>query len=597
MSHPAIIAHHLARLQAPAWRPRAQAARLLAPYAAQPPVWEALAARVAQDPNLAVRIQALRSLARSGRPESLPILEAAVASGPEPLQEHGLSGLAEWGVAAGREEEAFRRLLERIECCDDPEGLRRRGVALYALGELEVAGVEATLDRFVTAQEPVVAGGAWSSLAYQKRREVLPQLLERVATAPDEWTHDQALKTVRLLADVQTRYYQVPWSDDAGWLAGMQRAFPPPLQPQTQELVDGLVAAWQREDYPGAAARLAALADRLVAAFGRYHGRWNGAPDEPLPDAWLWETDPVTWARFQILRAWAHRPHLFAGRWRRWAQEELRTAVACFLETTRRLNWLHRAWTGQAPPEAASPLGHAVWALDADQERPPYRRLTLLSRQGREALPALRAFLADPLATHGHLWAAELLARLGEPEDLDRFLALATDPWVGEAAQAGAAAYGAAALTRVSGWLRQKEEDAWLAAVGVASRIPLPESWLLLGERLPQAEGPRFHALVAGLVRLGGAAALERLIEAGRTLDGERARLAQQGAVYLAHWEELTHLLPAEWAEVPPLAPLPDAPAVGVHEFDVYTTPDQPDPDPSDPRLPEPPAPVEPGGA
>lgn len=173
MSHPAIIAHHLARLQAPAWRPRAQAARLLAPYAAQPPVWEALAARVAQDPNLAVRIQALRSLARSGRPESLPILEAAVASGPEPLQEHGLSGLAEWGVAAGREEEAFRRLLERIECCDDPEGLRRRGVALYALGELEVAGVEATLDRFVTAQEPVVAGGAWSSLAYQKRREVL----------------------------------------------------------------------------------------------------------------------------------------------------------------------------------------------------------------------------------------------------------------------------------------------------------------------------------------------------------------------------------------------------------------------------------------
>jgi len=102
---------------------------------------------------------------------------------------------------------------------------------------------------------------------------------------------------------------------------------------------------------------------------------------------------------------------------------------------------------------------------------------------------------------------------------------------------------------------------------------------------------------VAGLVRLGGAAALERLIEAGRTLDGERARLAQQGAVYLAHWEELTHLLPAEWAEVPPLAPLPDAPAVGVHEFDVYTTPDQPDPDPSDPRLPEPPAPVEPGGA
>src|SRR5690606_33757868 len=105
----------LARLQAPAWRPRAQAARLLAPYAAQPPVWEALAARVAQDPNLAVRIQALRSLARSGRPESLPILEAAVASGPEPLQEHGLSGLAEWGVAAGREEEAFRRLLERIE--------------------------------------------------------------------------------------------------------------------------------------------------------------------------------------------------------------------------------------------------------------------------------------------------------------------------------------------------------------------------------------------------------------------------------------------------------------------------------------------------
>ncbi|NMA71905.1 MAG: HEAT repeat domain-containing protein, partial [Firmicutes bacterium] len=348
MSHPAIIAHHLARLQAPAWRPRAQAARLLAPYAAQPPVWEALAARVAQDPNLAVRIQALRSLARSGRPESLPILEAAVASGPEPLQEHGLSGLAEWGVAAGREEEAFRRLLERIECCDDPEGLRRRGVALYALGELEVAGVEATLDRFVTAQEPVVAGGAWSSLAYQKRREVLPQLLERVATAPDEWTHDQALKTVRLLADVQTRYYQVPWSDDAGWLAGMQRAFPPPLQPQTQELVDGLVAAWQREDYPGAAARLAALANRLVAAFGRYHGRWNGAPDEPLPDAWLWETDPVTWARFQILRAWAHRPHLFAGRWRRWAQEELRTAVACFLETTRRLNWLHRAWTGQA---------------------------------------------------------------------------------------------------------------------------------------------------------------------------------------------------------------------------------------------------------
>src|SRR5690606_40047832 len=84
-------------------------------------------------------------------------------------------------------------------------------------------------------------------------------------------------------------------------------------------------------------------------------------------------------------------------------------------------------------------LGQAVWALDADQERPPFRRLTLLSRQGREALPALRAFLADPLATHGHLWAAELLARLGEPEDLDRFLALATDPWVGEAAQAGAA--------------------------------------------------------------------------------------------------------------------------------------------------------------
>src|SRR5690606_21216883 len=99
-----------------------------------------------------------------------------------------------------------------------PGGPPAPGGALYALGELEVAGVEATLDRFVTAQEPVVAGGAWSSLAYQKRREVLPQLLERVATAPDEWTHDQALKTVRLLADVQTRYYQVPWSDDAGWL-------------------------------------------------------------------------------------------------------------------------------------------------------------------------------------------------------------------------------------------------------------------------------------------------------------------------------------------------------------------------------------------
>src|SRR5690606_26194428 len=84
------------------------------------------------------------------------------------------------------------------------------------------------------------------------------------------------------------------------------------------------------------------------------------------------------------------------------------------------------------------------------------------------------------------------------------------------------------------------------------------------------------------------AAALERLIEAGRTLDGERARLAQQGAVYLAHWEELTHLLPAAWAEGAPLAPLPDAPAVGVAGVDVYTTRAQTDPCTSEPSPPSP---------
>lgn len=588
MSHPAIIAHHLARLQSHAWRPRAQAARLLAPHAAEPPVWEALAAHAQGDPNLAVRIQALRSLARSGRPETLPILEETLTLGPEPLQEHGLSGLAEWGVAAGQEEAAFRRLLERIECCDDPEGLRRRGVALYALGELEVDGVLATLDRFVEASHTAVAGGAWSSLAYQKRREVLPQLLERVATASEEWTHDQALKTARLLAEVQTRYYQVPWSEDAGWLQGLQRAFPAPLQAQMGPVVGQLVNAWQAGDYPAAVAHLDRLTSQLVAEFGRLHGRWTGSTEEPLPDPWLWEADPLTWARMRLIRELAQRPRFFDGRMRRWAQEELRTAVACFLETTRRLNWLHRAWSGQEPPEAASEVGRAVWALDADQERAPYGLLTRLGRWGGDALPALRAFLGDPLATHGQVWAAEVLARLGEPEDLDRFLALAVDPFLGEAAQAGAAAYGAAALSRVSGWLREANEAARLAAVGVASRVPLPESWLLLAEHLPQAEGPLFQAMVAGLVRLGGPPALEALVDAGRTLEGERAQLARQGAVYLAGWEELADELPTEWQGIPPLGTLPDPAAVGVHEFDVYTTPDREGPTCSEERLPDP---------
>lgn len=588
MTHPAILAYHLSRLRSPAWRPRAQAARLLAPHAAQPAVWEALAGLVQGDPNLAVRIQALRSLARSGRPETLPILEEALSSGPEPLQEHALSGLAEWGVTSGQEGAAFRRLLERIECCEDPEGLRRRGVALYALGELDVDGVLATLDRFVDSSHTAVTGGAWSSLAYRKRREVLPQLLDHVAAARDEWTHDQALKTVRLLADVQTRYYQVPWTDDPGWLRGLQGAFPAPLQAQTGPVVGRLMTAWQAGDYQGAAASLERLTSLLVAEFGRRHGRWSGPVGEPLPDEWLWEADPLTWARMRLLRELAQRPRFFDGRVRRWAQEELRAAVAAFLETTRRLNRLHRAWSGQDPAEARGPVGQAVWALDADQERAPYGPVTRLGRWGRDALPALRAFLDDPLVGHGQVWAAELLARLGDPEDLDRFLSLATDPVIGEAAQAGAAAYGATALSRVTGWLRGGDEQARLAAVGVASRVPLPESWLLLSELLPQVEGTLYQAVVAGLVRLGGPAALEALVDAGRTLDGERAMLARRGAVYLAGWEERLHVLPGDWSQIPPLAPLPDPAAVGVHEFDVYTTPDQEASLCTEERLPDP---------
>lgn len=588
MTHPAILAYHLSRLRSPAWRPRAQAARLLAPYAAEPPVWEALAGLAREDPNLAVRIQALRSLARSGRQEALPILEAALSSGPEPLQEHALSGLAEWGVASGQEGAAFRRLLERIECCEDPEGLRRRGVALYAVGELDVDGVAATLDRFVDAEHTAVAGGAWSSLAYRKRREALPQLLERVATARDEWTHDQALKTVRLLADVQTRYYQVPWTDEPGWLQGLQEAFPAPLRAETGPVVAQLMTAWRAGGYQVSAASLERLTSLLVAEFGRRHGRWSGATGEPLPEEWLWETDPLTWARLRFLRELARRPRFFDGRVRRWAQEELRTAVAAFLATTHRLNRLHRAWSGHDPAEARGAVGQAVWALDADQERAPYGPVTRLSRWGRDALPALRAFLDDPLVEYGQVWAAELLARLGDPEDLDRFLAFATDPVVGEAAQAGAAAYGAAALARVSGWLRGGDEPARLAAVGVASRVPLPESWLLLSEVLPQAEGPLYEAVVAGLVRLGGQAALEALVDAGRTLDGERAMLARRGAVYLAGWEERRDALPGDWSEIPPLAPLPDPAAVGVHEFDVYTTPDQTASLCTEERLPDP---------
>lgn len=587
MSLTAVVLHHLSRLSSPAWRVRAQAARMLAPAAARPDVWQALVSVARTDGNLAVRIQALRAAAGSGRPETLPFLEEALDRGPEPLQEHARSALAEWGVAAGREEEAARRLLEQTQCGDDAEGRRRKAIALYALGELDAPGVEEALDRFFAADEWPTAAGAWASLAYRKRRERLPELLQRVEEAPGEWVHDQALKTARLLADVQSRYYQTPFAPELDWIQGLEPAFPEALQPQARQDLQRLATAWRAGAYPAALATMDRLGSLLMTALGRLHGRWQADPSPQAPLPWLYENDPLAWARLALIRHLAGRPAFLAGRLRRWAQEELRAALAAFLELVRQTARLHRGWSGLDPAAAATDVGRWVWQLDTDQERAPYRLLVHLRRLGKEALPALRAFLGDPLVAHGHPWALELLGEMGEVEDLDALLSLATHPTFGETAQAAAARFGQAALSRVSPWLRRGEEASRLAAVGVMSRVPLPESWLALGEVLPQADGPLFQAVVTGLVRLGGRAALEMLADAGRSLDGERGLLARRAAVYLAGWEEEPELA-REWKDVPLLGPLPEPATVGVHEFDVYTAPDHEEPpDPAD-RLPDP---------
>lgn len=587
MSPAAVVFHHLSRLSSPAWRARAQAARMLAPAAARPEVWQALVSAAQSDGNLAVRIQALRAAAGSGRPEILPVLEQALDRGPEPLQEHAQSALAEWGVAAGREEEAARRLLEQTRCGDDPESQRRRGVALYALGELDAPGVEQALDRFLEADDWPTVAGAWASLAYRKRRERLPDLLRRVEEAPGEWVHDQALKTARLLAEVQSRYYQTPFTPELDWIQGLEPAFPEILQQQAREGLRRLATAWRAGAYPEALAAMDRLGSLLMTELGREHGRWQAEPSPQAPLPWLHENDPLAWARLALIRHLAERPGSFAGRLRRWAQEELRAALAAFLELVRRAGQLHRGWSGHDPAEAATDAGRWVWQLDADQERAPYRLLVHLRRLGKEALPALRAFLGDPLVVYGRPWALDLLGEMGEAEDLDALLSLATHPTLGETAQAAAARFGQDALSRVSPWLRRGEEASRLAAVGVMSRVPLPESWLALGEVLTRADGPLFQAVVTGLVRLGGRAALEMLAAAGRSLEGERGLLARRAAVYLAGWEEEPELA-RDWKDVPLLGPLPEPATIGVHEFDVYTAPDHEDPPDPEDRLPNP---------
>ncbi|BAS28838.1 HEAT repeat domain-containing protein [Limnochorda pilosa] len=599
MTAPAVLAHHLGRLRSPAWRPRAQAARMLAADADLPEVAQALAAVARGDSNLAVRIQALRAVARSGRPEARGLLEEVLAGGPEPLQEHALSGLAEWGVASGREEEAARRLLDATQCGDDPDALRRRGIALYALGELDVAGVGEALDRFFEADDWPTAGGAWSSAAYRKQRRRLPDILRWVESAPDEWVHDQALKTARLLADVQGSYYQLSFSVEPEWVQGLDGAFPDGARNQARPALERVARAWRAGDYPEALGTMGWLASLLLVELGRAHGLpgWEGGAGDGDPARWLREVDELSWARLSLILYLAERPRFFDGRIRRWAEEELRTAAACFLETFPRVVRLDRAWSGRDPAEGATEEGRKVWQLDADQERAPYALLVRLKRLGKEALPALRAFLEDSLVLHGHAWALEVLGEVGEAQDLDRLLALTTYPPLAEAAQAATARFGPAALVRVSPWLRRADEGARIAAAGVVSRIPLPESWLALGELLPGSEGPLFQAAVRGLVRLGGPASLEALAAAGRSLDGERALLARQAAVYLAGWEEDHGEILREWRDVPLLGPLPDPAVVGVHEFDVYTGPDHEDPPDPDDRLPDPLPVLEPEGS